>query len=157
MGIKTGMVAMGAYTGSLSTRVAILAALVGDPDFTFGTRSDGRDGGSNLDEMSPVARAQLSVELDALLAAGEIGGKDTAYGSYTVLAADVAAAAAVIDTGIADITLASGSVSIKRAGADVTADAGITEAPAGSIRVVSGGATYVLTAGDVINWLAVAA
>lgn len=65
MPMTDGMVAMGDYAGAAtdSAAVDILLALIGDPDET---RSDGRNGGSNLDEMSPVARAQLNVELLAL-------------------------------------------------------------------------------------------
>lgn len=154
MGIKDGIIAMGTYSGDIAENLTTLQDLIGDPDEV---RSDGRNAGSNLDEMSPMARAQLSVELDAIAAGGQIGGKDVAYGSHTVTADEATANAAVIDTGLADITLSKGSVTVWRAGSIVTGDAVITESPSGSISVADGASTYSVTAGDIINWLAVSA
>lgn len=155
MSIKTGMVAIGDYTGlSPAAALAVLQGIVGSPDEV---RSDGRAGGSNLDEMSPVARAQISVELDAATAGGQIGGKGVAYGTHTATTPEATANAAVIATGFADITLSKGSVTVWRAGAIVTGDAVITEAPSGSISVASGASTYDMAAGDIINWMAVEA
>lgn len=153
MGIKDGIIAMGTYTGVVAENLTTLQGLIGDPDEV---RSDGRNAGSNLDEMSPMARAQLSVELDAVAAGAQIGGKDVAYGTYTAVAADATANQTDIVTGLADLDLTKGAVSIKRSGTDVTGDAAITEPTAGTIRVADG-STYVLTAGDIINWLAVSA
>lgn len=154
MGIKDGIIAMGTYTGVIADDVATLQDLIGDPDET---RSDGRAGGSNLDEMSPMARAQLSVELDAMSAGAEIGGKSVAYGSHTVTADEATANLADIVTGLDDIVLASGSVTVWRSGSVVTGDAVISEPVAGTIRVADGASTYSVTAGDIINWLAVSA
>jgi hypothetical protein len=65
MGHMTGMVKIGNYAGAAndSAAVQVLLDLIGSPDET---RTNGRNAGSNLDEMSPIARAQLRVELLAL-------------------------------------------------------------------------------------------
>jgi Putative phage tail protein len=80
----------------------------------------------------------------------------TAGGNYTVTSGDVTAGQSTIPTGLAAI--ASESVTIKRSGSVVTSNA--TIATSGSDILVasgpSGTGSYVLTAGDVIVWLAVA-
>jgi hypothetical protein len=105
--------------------------------------------------MSPGAAAQLLVEL-AALRAGLIGsGHDNvAFGQYTAVAADATANQTDIVTGLADTAVTAIAVTITRAGSIVTEDAVITEPSAGTIRVADGGATYVLTAGDIITWFA---
>lgn len=157
MSAKTGIAPIGVYTnaGTHAQKVAVLAALIPDPDNgtgSSGTIAGGGNGSLNtyLDEMSPGAAVQLQVELIAMEAAFT-----GATGSYTVLAADVTATHATIVSGLADLTLANGSVTIWRAGTNVTAVAGggITEPVAGTIQVASSG-TYALTAGDIINWFA---
>lgn len=153
MGIKDGIIAMGTYTGDVAANLAALQELIGDPDEL---RSDGRNAGSNLDEMSPVARAQLAVELDAILAGQQIGGKDVAYGTYTAVAADATANQINIVTGLADISLAASSVTVVRGGSILLSDQVISEPSPGTIRVADG-STYSVTAGDIVNWMAVSA
>ena len=106
-----------------------------------------------LDQMSPMAAAQLRVEIDALADDLAGTGGSAAYGQYTVLAADATANLVNITTGLADLTLADCAVSVFRAGSLVTADAVISEPSAGVLRIADG-STYNTTAGDIINWLA---
>lgn len=148
-----GIVQIGAYTsGTVATNLTELKALIPDPDST--SSSGAQAGGGNLDEMSPGAAAQLRVELAALIANGG-GGGVSRYGSHVVTAGEVTATHADIVTGLADLTLSHGAVAIYRAGTNVTAvaGAGITEVSAGTLRIADSG-TYVLTAGDVVNWFA---
>lgn len=65
MSAVTGIVKIGNYAGAANDAAAvqILIDLLGDPDET---KTSGRAAGSNLDEISPMARAQLRVELLAL-------------------------------------------------------------------------------------------
>lgn len=70
-------------------------------------------------------------------------------GKYTCVADDDTANLVDIATGKADATAF--FVQIFRAGVDVHADAVIT-LTAGTLRVADGGATYAVTAGDVIVW-----
>lgn len=67
MGHLDGMVPIVDYTGVSTAGEAIdlLLAELGDPD---ALKTEGRSGGSNFDEMSPVARAQLVAELEAMKA-----------------------------------------------------------------------------------------
>lgn len=67
MTATTGIVKIGDYSGAATAGagIDILVALLGSPDET---RTGPRAAGSNLDEMSPIARAQLVVELNALKA-----------------------------------------------------------------------------------------
>jgi hypothetical protein len=149
MGATTGIVAVGTYVGNPLVDLATLLALIPNPDIEH---DPGRAAGSNLDEMAPSTAAQLRVELLAMGAGG--AGAAVASGSKTVSAGEATANQADIVTGLANITLANGSVSIFRAGTNVTADAVITEPTPGTIRVADGGATYNVTAGDIINWTA---
>lgn len=66
MGATTGIAAIGNYAGAANDAAAvdILIALIPDPDTT--STSGAQAGGGNLDEMSPMAAAQLRVELAAL-------------------------------------------------------------------------------------------
>lgn len=139
---------------SIAERFAAFKAAIPDPDTTSTSGSQSGIAGF-LDEMAPFAAAQLRVEIDALedVLLGT-GFNDVAYGSYTAVAADATANQTDIVTGITGLVLANCAVSIFRAGTNVTADAVITEPVDGTIRVADGGATYVLTAGDVINWMA---
>lgn len=145
-----GIVQMGSYDGTPAENFAELLALIGSPD---DVRSDGRAAGSNLDEMSPVAKAQLYVEVSALRDASDAGGDGVAYGFYTVTAGDATANLVNIVTGLADTTVANIAVTVSRAGSIVTADAVITEPAPGTIRVADG-STYNTTAGDIIAWFA---
>lgn len=74
-----------------------------------------------------------------------------ASGAYTVVAGDDTAGTKAIATGLTAIDTF--RVQIRRAGVDVSADA-IVSASAGTLTVADGGATYALTAGDVIHWWA---
>lgn len=157
MGATTGMEPIGAYdSGVAADNINELLALIPDPDAPHGTGAvaDAANQGVNntyLDEMSPGAAAQLRVELTALL---DGQGNDSASGSHVVTAGEGTAHTLSIVTGLANITLANGSVTIFRAGTNVTADAAISESPAGTIVVADGAATYDVTAGDVVNWFA---
>lgn len=143
------------FTGATTAEdvIDILLAAIPDPDTT--STSGAQQGIIGfLDEMSPIAAAQLRVELIAAKDATAFGGTgESASGEYTAVAADATANQTDIVTGLANLTLAKGAVSIWRAGTNVTGDAAITEPVAGTIRVADG-STYVLTAGDVINWFA---
>ncbi len=70
-------------------------------------------------------------------------------GAHTVTAGEATANAAVISTGKSIGFM----VQIFRAGVDVTADAAISQT-GGALTVADGAATYSVTAGDVINWIA---
>lgn len=158
MSAISGIQPIGAYSGSLvGTSIDALLALIPNPDAAHGSGAvaGGNQGILNtyLDEMSPGAAAQLRVELLALKAALP-GGGVSASGQYVVTAGDAAANLADIVTGLADLTLANCAVTVRRAGANVTADAVITEPVAGTLRVADGAATYNVTAGDVITWSA---
>lgn len=72
-------------------------------------------------------------------------------GSYVMTAGDATADAATINTGLDPVT--SFVVSIRRAGVDVTNLADITEAD-GVITIADNSTDYVVTAGDVANWIA---
>lgn len=147
-----GIIAMGAYDSTPTANVAELIELIGDPDELV---TNARNAGSNLDEMSPVARAQLRVELDALATALNLGEDGVAYGQYTCVAADDTANLVNIDTGLANVDLDTIAVTITRAGSIVTDDAIITNPSAGIIRVADGAATYDVTAGDIITWFGI--
>jgi hypothetical protein len=74
--------------------------------------------------------------------------------SYVAVADDATANTVAIATGLGWVGAA--VVQITRSGAVVTADAVITlNATAGSVTVADGGATYAITAGDVISIAAV--
>lgn len=151
MGATDDFVQLGTYGGTLTENITELRDLLGDPDEV---RSDGRAGGSNLDEMSPVARAQLYAEVSALLTASNAGGDGVAYGQHTVTAGEATANTLDIDTGLGDdIGDGNLAVTISRAGSIVTADAAISEA-AGVITVADG-STYNVTAGDIVTWFAI--
>lgn len=157
MSAISGVQPIGAYGGIAGTSIDALLALIPNPDAAHGS---GAVGGGNqgilntyLDEMSPGAAAQLRVELLTLKAALP-GSGATASGQYVVTAGDAAANHADIVTGLADITLANCSATVRRAGADVTVDAVLSEPVAGTLRVADGGTTYNVTAGDVITWSA---
>lgn len=152
MGIQSGITAAGTYTGTPAAKIAAFLALIPDSD----TRESPspRNLGSILDEMSPLASAQLRVEIAALADSLNLDGDGVAYGQYTVLAADATANLVNIVTGLADTSLANIGVSVSRAGAIVTGDAVITEPSAGTIRVADGASTYNTTAGDIITWFA---
>lgn len=70
MGATTGIAAMGNYAGAANDAAAvqILIDMIPDPDSTStsGAQAGNGNAGSMLDEMSPVAAAQLRVELAAL-------------------------------------------------------------------------------------------
>lgn len=138
---------------TLGGKVALLLAALPNPDTTS---SSGAGQGIKgwLDEMSPFTCAELRVELLALQTNINGGNTEIANGVYTVTAADATANHADIVTGLADLTLAKSTVKVTRAGADVTVDAVITENAAGTLRVADGGATYNVTAGDLIYWTA---
>ena len=69
MGATTGIASLVDYSAETTAGDAIdlLVALIPDPDTT--SSSGAQAGGGMLDEMSPVAAAQLRVELAALKAA----------------------------------------------------------------------------------------
>lgn len=150
MGATTGIIQVGTYGGILTANIQELIDLLGDPD---ATTTEARAAGSNLDEMSPMARAQMVVELQALLDATDGGADGVAFGQYTVTAGDATANLVNITTGLADTSLANIGVTVSRSGSIVTSDAVITEPSAGVIRVADG-STYNTTAGDIITWVA---
>lgn len=87
-------------------------------------------------------------ELDAALAnAGTVKA-----GAYAVVAGDDTAGTVDIVTGLSAVT--SYVVFILRSGVPIYSDQAVSEA-SGTITVADGGATYALTADDVINWIAV--
>lgn len=69
MSSTSGIAAINNYAGAANDGAAIdlLIALIPNPDTT--STSGAQAGGGNLDEMSPMAAAQLRVELAALRAA----------------------------------------------------------------------------------------
>jgi molybdopterin biosynthesis enzyme len=73
-------------------------------------------------------------------------------GARTVVAADDTAGTLTIPTKLSSITTV--IVNILRAGDDVKDDAAVTFS-GGVITVADGGATYALTAGDVIHYIAI--
>lgn len=73
-------------------------------------------------------------------------------GSYTADSDDASAGTLDIDTGLSSVT--SYIVQILRSDEAVSSDQGISES-GGTITVADGGATYAVTDGDVINWIAV--
>lgn len=75
-------------------------------------------------------------------------------GAYTAVAGDDTAGTLDIVTGLA--TVSSFVVQILRSGVPIYSDQAISEA-SGTITVADGAATYAVTAGDVINWIAVGA
>lgn len=94
-----------------------------------------------------------------------IGGSDTGFtdlttdagtwkaGIDTLSGAEASASGGLdIDTGLSSITVC--IVQIYRSGVLIFSDQGITTS-AGVITVTDGGATYELTAGDVVHWIAV--
>lgn len=153
-----GITSMIDYTtaATVDDAIDLLLAAIPDPD---STSTSGAGQGTTylgfLDEMSPMAAIQLRIELEAIKDSAAAGGTgETATGSHVVTAGEATANQADIVTGLANLTLANGSVTVWRAGTNVTADAVITEPVAGTIRVADGAATYVVTAGDIINWFA---
>lgn len=146
-----GMVQIGTYDGTLTENLTELRDLLGDPD---ALKDEGRAAGSNLDEMSPVARAQMYAEINALIEASNAGGDGVAYGQHTVTSGEATANLVNIVTGLADTSLANIAVTVTRSGSIVTDDAVITEPTAGTIRVADG-SSYNTTAGDIITWFAI--
>lgn len=153
MSAKTGVSAIGTYSGFTDSpsKIAVLQGLVPNADAVAGTGAVGGGGqGANntyLDEMSPGAATQIQVELDAMIAASQSAG-----GTYTMVAADDTANHTDIATGLADFTLSKTCCTIRRAGAVVTADAVFSKQTGAVFRIADGGATYVCTAGDVVEW-----
>ncbi len=134
-------------------KIDLLLAAIPNPD-TTSTSGAIQGIAGFLDEMSPITAAELRVEITALKTNLNGGNTQIANGAYTVTAADATANHADIVTGLADLTLAKSTVKVTRAGADVTVDAVITEFAPGTLRVADGGATYNVTAGDIIYWTA---
>lgn len=73
-------------------------------------------------------------------------------GTYTAVAADDTAGTKSIDTGLSSITAY--VVQIFRAGVPIFSDQAISVS-GGSVVVADGGATYALTANDVINYVVI--
>jgi hypothetical protein len=73
-------------------------------------------------------------------------------GRHTATSGEASAHTMAIASGLTTILFQ--SVQILRSGADVTGDAAISVS-AGTITVADGASTYAVTAGDVINWIAV--
>ena len=113
--------------------------------------------GGEIDVETGGALKFNAVDKTAILAASvanQVASTSTAKkiigASYTVVAGDDTAGTKTIATGVTIITAL---VQILRAGVDVTADAEISWS-AGNLVVDDGAATYALTAGDLINWIA---
>ena len=67
MAIGTGIQPMATLTGTNKQKVAAVAALIADPSVSPANKGTNQGfPGSLLDEMSPIAAAQLRVELAAL-------------------------------------------------------------------------------------------
>ena len=98
-----------------------------------------------------LAGVQVTASAAQLNAAGGNAGTVKA-GSYTADGDDDTAGTLDIDTGLSSVT--SYSVQILRSGVPIFSDQAISES-SGTITVADGGATYVITSGDVINWNAV--
>ena len=75
-------------------------------------------------------------------------------GSYTAVTADDTAGTLDIVTGLTSVS--SFVVFILRSGVPIYSDQAVSES-SGTITVADGGATYAVTADDVINWIAVGA
>jgi len=73
-------------------------------------------------------------------------------GTYTMVAGDDTAGTTSIDTGLSAITMF--IVQIYRSDVGVFSDQDVS-ASSGNLVIADGGATYALTAGDVVNWIAV--
>lgn len=154
MGATTGIAQIGAYDSDvLETNIDELIALIPDPDLMNATTSGAQAGGGNLDEMSAIAAAHLRIELEALKTAGGTASV-LASGIHTVTAGEATANLVDIVTGIADLTVAEWCVTIWRSGSIIQSDQAVTENSAGTIRVADG-ATYSVTAGDIIVWAVV--
>lgn len=98
-----------------------------------------------------VAGVDKTSALSATVAnavASTAASKKVVGGAYTVIAGDDTANTKTIATGV---TIAAKIVQILRAGADVTGDAAISSSAAN--LTIADGSTYVLTTGDVINWI----
>jgi acyl-coenzyme A thioesterase PaaI-like protein len=80
------------------------------------------------------------------------GSGPISHGAYTVVAADAAAGSVALNTILTNIETY--LVQAVRAGVAVTEDA-IVSVSGGTLTVASGAVTYVLTAGDVLEWLAI--
>ena len=150
MGALTGIVKLGTYTGSPAVAVDTLLGLLPNPDST--SSSGAIAGGGLLDEISPPAVAQLRTELTAMKTAFLSGFTQVAYGQYVATAADATATLLNIVTGLTDLDLAQCAVTVFRAGAEITTAKTLSEPTAGTLRIANG--TYVIAAGDVVNWLA---
>lgn len=81
---------------------------------------------------------------------GLVGPLATGGGRYTATADDATAGTVDIDTGMT--TISAQMVQVLRAGNISTDDADVTVVD--GVITVADGATYVITAGDVINWIA---
>lgn len=75
-------------------------------------------------------------------------------GTYTAVAADDTAGTKSIATGLSSITAY--IVQIYRSGVPLFSDQAVSVS-GGNIVVADGGATYALTAGDIINYVAIGA
>ena len=80
------------------------------------------------------------------------GSGPISHGAYTVLAADATAGSVALNTGLSIIETF--MVHVLRAGVGVTADA-VLSTSGGTLTVTNGAVTYVLTAGDVLQWIAI--
>lgn len=131
--------------------------MVADP--TYQTKNYEKEGGDTWvvgGTLEIASGGTIVVDNGATLLQGANGIQSSGVvraGQYSVTAGDVTATHSIIATGIT--TLASMNVMIFRSPHLVTADAEASFA-AGSITVTSG-SSYTLTAGDVINWIAVGA
>lgn len=92
------------------------------------------------------AKGRITAASNATVTKANIG---IARGSYTVTAGDDTANTTTINTGL---TINTAIVQIIRSGKEVSSDPAISWATTN--LTVADGATYVLTAGDVINWIA---
>lgn len=151
MGLTDGMIQIGVYDGTPQENFEELLALVGDPD---ALTTESRAAGSNFDEMSPVARAQLYAEIQALQTALSAGGDGVAYGTHTVTAAEDTAGLVNIVTGLADTAAVNYSITVWRAGVVDNGDLVFSEPSAGTLRVADG-ATDDILEDDVIVWFAI--
>ena len=117
------------------------------------TRDTATERGMNWKAFVEACQAMFT-ELYGIINAvvGTTAGQKLGRASYTVLAADDTAGTVDIDLGLT--TIVAPIVQILRSDVEVTADAAITWA-AGTVTIADGGATYALTAGDVINIIAV--
>lgn len=135
-----------APTGTLATAAELNTLHSVTPGTAAASKAAVLGANKQLDTLNTTA---LGVGANRLAMSGSVRA-----GGHTVSSGEGTAHTLAIATGV--MTLVSVIVQILRAGAVVTGDAAVSFA-AGSITVADGASTYAVTAGDVIEWIAVGA